>query len=69
MNDLYLSKELYSVQNIENAIKAFNDLAKIKIKQDKKYYICTIKASKYSAEETFSEFENYIIDLTNKGKL
>jgi hypothetical protein len=69
LNDLYLSKELYSVQNIENAIKAFNNLARIKIKQDEKYYICTIQSSKYSVEETFSEFENYIIDLTNKGKL
>ena len=68
MNDLCLSKELYSVQNIENAIKAFSDLAKIKIKQDEKYYICTIQSSRYSVEETFSEFENYIIDLTNKGK-
>ena len=69
MNDLCLSKELYSVQNIENAINAFSDLAKIKIKQDEKYYICTIQSSRYSVDETFCEFENYIIDLTNKGKL
>ena len=69
MNDLCLSKELYSLQNIKNAIKAFSDLAKIKIEQDEKYYICTIQSSRYSVEETFSEYENYIIDLTNKGKL
>ena len=69
MNDLYLSKELYSAKNIENAVKAFKGLANIKIKQDEKYYVCTIKSSRYSVEETSNEFENYIIDLTSKGKL
>lgn len=69
MNDLYLSKELYNAKNIEIAAEAFKGLANIKIKQNEKYYVCTIKSSKYSAEDTFNEFENYIIDLTSKGKL
>lgn len=67
MNKLKLSKSLYKIEIIIKAIDAFNDLSLIKLDITGNYYICEFNSCYYDVEQTINEFENYLIDLSNKG--
>ncbi len=64
-NKLFLNKEIYTERNIKRAIKAYEELATIKIEQEEQYFICEIIDSRYDLQRTVWEFENYIIGLSN----
>lgn len=66
MNELKLNKGLYFLNRINIAIKAFADIADISIREEEKYYLCDFSNCSYDLETTMMEFENYIIDLSNK---
>ena len=68
MNELRLKKELYSIPNIRQSILAFSELATISVLEKDEVYICTISECRYDIEETVSEFENYLIDLSYKNR-
>ncbi len=65
-NKLFLHKEIYTERNIKRAIKAYEELATIKIEQEEQYFICEIIDSRYDLQRTVWEFENYIIALSNR---
>ena len=63
---LQLSRELYPIESIKEAITAFQDLCKIRIStHDKKYYTCSFSSCLFDTTITMREFENYLIDLVN----
>ena len=64
-NRLFLNKEIYTERNIKRAIKAYEEIATIKIEQEEQYFICEIIKSRYDLQTTIWEFENYIIGLSN----
>lgn len=65
-NILYLDSSIYAERDIKEAIKAFTNIADIEIKSNT--YECVLKNCKYDIEVTKREFENYIIDITNKNR-
>lgn len=65
-NKLFLNKEIYRERNIKRAIKAYEEIATIKIEQKEQYFICEIIESYYDIQTTIREFENYIIALSNR---
>lgn len=64
MIKLKLSKELYSEKDINNAISDFLHLADLEVSDESESFIVRISNCKYTEEETESEFENYLIELT-----
>ena len=68
MNELYLSKDIYSTYLIEQTIVAFSNLADISFYDNDNHNICVFKNCIYSLDQTIKEFENYLIDLSNKAK-
>ena len=66
MKEIRLNKELYIIEDIYETIKAFSSIAVFAIVERENCYFCCIKNSIYDEEETASEFENYLIDLSNK---
>jgi len=65
MNKLFLSRELYSVAYIKQAIEAFFELSEITLENIDDYFVCIFNSTKYETEITIKEFENYLIDLCN----
>ena len=66
MSNLYLAKDIYTQESIEETIAAFINYAKITISHNETHYICTFEQTIYDAVETVMEFENYLIDYCNK---
>lgn len=66
MNKLILSKDIYIISAIENAISAFSKLAEITISEETNCYFCEFNNCVYEKDITIKEFENYLIDLCNK---
>ena len=67
MNERTLKKELFTIEDISQTISAFSSLCKITIEEKDTEYICRIESSDYDEIETFNEFENYLIDLSNRN--
>ena len=65
MKILNLKKEIYDREYIEYAIKAYKDLAEIKMRDGKEYIELSFSHCKYEEERTVSEFENYLIGAVN----
>lgn len=65
MRVLNLSKDLYSIENIERTAKVYKDYAKIKVKNEDEYYFVSFDKCKYDEDRTIKEFENYLIGLEN----
>lgn len=67
-NELELSTEIYSLENIMKTCEIYEGYAKIKIrsKLDKKILIFT--HCRYEADITMKEFENYLINMENIQK-
>lgn len=65
MNELKLSKDIYEVIAIENAILQYKDICTISKTENSEYYILKFNDCIYSEVETINEFENYVIDLMN----
>lgn len=65
MNKLFLSREIYSVVYIKQAIEAFSELSEIALTSSDDCFVCTFNSTKYETETTIKEFENYLIDLYN----
>ena len=69
MNELLLTKKIYEIKYINDAADAFSSLCKVLIKETDSYYSCIFVDCVYDVEETKCEFENYIIDLMNAGRI
>lgn len=64
-NILNLKKEIYSLDNINEAVGAYKDICSIDITEiDNEYILCFVD-TKYDANKTMNEFENYLIALEN----
>lgn len=66
---LYLTKELFEEGKIWQALEDYRALADIHIEIGNDNYICIFKDCKYDVKRTIMEFENYLIDLSNSGKV
>ena len=66
MTKLLLSKDIYKTILIDETAIAFSNLAKISLYDDGSYIVCLFENCVYSKEQTIKEFENYLIDLSNK---
>ena len=66
---LYLAKELFEEGKVRRALEDYRALADIHMKIESNHYICTFKDCKYDEKRTMMEFENYVIDLSNSGKV
>lgn len=65
-NRLFLLKDLYLIDSINDTRTAFSRLTKVNILEDEKYWICEFTDCKYDFEKTVKEFENYLIGICNK---
>lgn len=65
MNKLFLNKQIFGLNSIENAKAAFNGICEVIITENDKYFVCSFKKCRYDIDETVKEFENYIVDLMN----
>ena len=60
-----VSKEIYPLEVIQQAIEAFRPISKIRIDDGDQYWTCSATRSKNDLQETLKEFENYLIGLIN----
>lgn len=65
MDELHLCKEIYSNENISNAIVAYKGLASISLFDCGNYWSLSFSDCKYDNTRTVHEFENYLIGLEN----
>lgn len=65
MNKLILRKEIYGDNSLKEAIKAYKKITKIKVKDEKEYYVLKFYFCKYDLKRTMMEFENYLIGIEN----
>lgn len=65
MKTLKLSKELYSLINIEETIDVYDRLANIEILHRNNCYLLSFSGCRYDTNRTIKEFENYLIGLEN----
>lgn len=63
MSELKLSKEIYSIVDINKANRSYKDLAEISYKETAKHYILLFNNCYYNSDLTKKEYENYLIDL------
>ena len=67
-NELYLNKNLYGKKSIQEARKAYGELADIQLDSRNEYWVCSFFQCVYGEERTMQEFENYLIGLTNQER-
>jgi len=67
-NELKLNKSFYNKEIILKALKDYNKLASIQIKEVDGYTICIFNDCKTDLELVLKEFSNYLIALTIKDK-
>ena len=68
MDEYRFNKKIYDLQQISLAIKAYSDITQINVMETEDYFILCFHNCKYLIERTVREFENYLIDLTNKNQ-
>ena len=68
MNRLLLTKDLYHIVPINEAISSFRNICEVSLSENTKYYICSFDRCSYNPDITTQEFENYVIDLMNSHK-
>lgn len=69
MNKLKLVKELYDKNSISKAIKDYEDLCVIQVKDLTEVWELIFFKCVYDTKLTMKEFENYVIDIINvRGK-
>ncbi|CUX34512.1 hypothetical protein BN3456_01584 [Clostridium sp. C105KSO13] len=62
---LLLSKELYNYTDVQETIQAYSSLASIELSSNQQYLICDFHSCLYDLVKTISEFENYLIGVSN----
>ncbi len=67
MKILELSKDIYSSAVINEAIRAFQHLVRIKMHNTSCSWRLIFTKSKYDEVRTVYEFENYVIGLENQN--
>ena len=68
MNELILSKEVYTVRAVQSAAQAFSEICRICINDTSDHIICSFQMRMdIPISQTIGEFENYLIDLTVSG--
>ncbi len=65
-NRLCLTKKIYCLEKIKQAIDDYKNIAVIELKENHDYYYCDFKETYYALDLTINEFENYLIGLTYK---
>lgn len=65
MMTLRLNKELYEKDSLQDAVDAFQELAKIEVREQDSYWIVCFRQCRYEEKQTVAEFENYLIDRMN----
>lgn len=65
---LKLHKEIFDLPYITAAVEAYQQLADIAVDTDGSYWSCIFTKCRYNEKQTATEFENYVIDLTNNKK-
>lgn len=58
---LRFNKSIYSRQALEKSIKAYKNLAKFSLKEDRDYFILESKNSGNNDEILEKEFKNYVL--------
>ena len=64
-NELELSKEIYSFDNIIQTCEIYKEYAQIKVKSKIDKVVLTFTHCKYACDITMKEFENYLINMEN----
>ena len=64
--ELQLSKKFYTFDKVETAMRAFSEIADIRIQDGGGYWKSVFVDCKFDPEKTAKEFENYLICLCNK---
>lgn len=60
-----LNKDIFTRPAISNAIRAYGQLADIRVDEDPDYWILKFDHCQYDRKRTECEFENYLIGLEN----
>lgn len=66
INDLVLSKNIYTLENILLAIDAYSSICEIIIEEKSEYYVLIINKCILDPIVACKEFENYLIGLSGK---
>jgi His-Xaa-Ser system protein HxsD len=61
-----LSKAIYSKMAVCRAAEAFQNIARITVRETDNYWSLEFSGCQYGETATSKEFENYLIDLENK---
>ena len=64
--ELYISKDIYSINSVEMAKVAFEELCELEIIESDIYWICKFYNCQIDTSITKKEFENYLIGLTRQ---
>lgn len=64
MNKLYLHKEIYLRNAVEEAVDAFKNLAEIILEESENYYCLSFTNCKADPCITIKEFGNYVLNMT-----
>lgn len=69
MNELLLNKSIYPREKITAAIRAFDGLCEVALRERDGYLVCVFQSCKYGLDETKAAFENFLIDLINTDSI
>ena len=61
VNQLFLHKEIYSGQVLQQAVTAFGSLARISVAENKSYYCLTFEECLADERKLLDEFQNYVL--------
>lgn len=64
-HDLQLSSDIFSLQAIQAAIRAYSGLARIQVKAQPGGWLLSFADCRYDPQLTIHEFTNYLINLTS----
>ena len=64
--NLEISKEIYDINSLQDALKAYKELATINLNDTESKWILEFRKCRYDAARTMKEFENYLIGMENR---
>ena len=65
-NILTLNRDIYDINSVKNAIRAYANFADIECSETNDQWICIFTNCRYDASLTMMEFENYLIGILNR---
>lgn len=64
-HDLQLSDEIFSLQAVQAAVRAYSGLARIQVESQPGGWLLSFADCRYDPQLTIHEFTNYLINLTS----